>query len=101
MLNASQLWVSCLGDSKGLLPVGANLAVDVPWKYLNFFLDDDEQLEKIGIEYSAGRMMTGEVKKVLIEVSTATSFTSLAHRVHGRQCQPDCVVFPCRGCRSW
>ena len=26
---------------------GANLAVDVPYKYLNFFLDDDEKLAEI------------------------------------------------------
>ena len=52
---------------------GANLDVDVPWKYLNFFLEDDEKLREIGEEYSAGRMMTGEVKKVLIEVSVVHS----------------------------
>ena len=48
---------------------GANLDVDVPWKYLNFFLDDDAKLQTIGREYGAGRMFTGEVKKELIQVS--------------------------------
>ena len=48
--------------------VGANLEVDVPWKYLNFFLDDDMRLVEIGREYKAGRMLTGEVKKELIGV---------------------------------
>lgn len=47
---------------------GANLEVDVPWKYLNFFLDDDMRLREIGREYGAGRMLTGEVKKELIGV---------------------------------
>ena len=47
---------------------GANLDVDVPWKYLNFFLDDDMRLREIGREYGAGRMLTGEVKKELIGV---------------------------------
>lgn len=39
---------------------GANLEVDVPWKYLNFFEEDDAKLEHIGKEYGAGRMLTGE-----------------------------------------
>jgi hypothetical protein len=33
--------------------------VDVPWKYLNFFLEDDQRLAEIGREYGAGRMLTG------------------------------------------
>ncbi|GLI58625.1 hypothetical protein VaNZ11_000360, partial [Volvox africanus] len=49
---------------------GANLAVDVPWKYLNFFLEDDAKLATIGEEYSSGRMLTGEIKKELITVLT-------------------------------
>lgn len=43
--------------------------MDVPWKYLNFFLDDDEKLEHIGREYQAGRMLTGEIKAELVQVS--------------------------------
>ena len=38
---------------------GANLDVDVPWKYLNFFMEDDTRLAEIGREYGAGRMLTG------------------------------------------
>jgi hypothetical protein len=38
---------------------GANLDVDVPWKYLNFFMEDDNKLAHIGREYGAGRMLTG------------------------------------------
>ncbi|KAK6129860.1 hypothetical protein DH2020_036378 [Rehmannia glutinosa] len=49
---------------------GANLEVDIPVKYLGFFLDDDAELEHIRTEYGAGRMLTGEVKKRLIEVLT-------------------------------
>jgi hypothetical protein len=40
---------------------GANLDVDVPWKYLNFFMEDDAKLATIGREYGAGRMLTGEL----------------------------------------
>ncbi|KAJ9189083.1 hypothetical protein P3X46_000415 [Hevea brasiliensis] len=49
---------------------GANLEVDIPIKYLSFFLEDDDELEHIKKEYAAGRMLTGEVKKRLAEVLT-------------------------------
>jgi len=49
---------------------GGNLDVDVPWKYLNFFLEDDARLARIGEEYSSGRMLTGEIKAELISVLT-------------------------------
>lgn len=39
---------------------GGNLNVDVPYKYLSFFLDDDEKLAKIGEEYGSGKMLTGK-----------------------------------------
>jgi len=47
---------------------GANLSVDVAYHYLLYFLDSDEELKHIAKEYSAGRMMTCEVKKKAIEV---------------------------------
>ncbi|CAE7882584.1 WARS1, partial [Symbiodinium microadriaticum] len=47
---------------------GANLDVDVSYQYLKIWLEDDEELEKIGTEYAAGRMLTGEVKKRLADV---------------------------------
>jgi tryptophanyl-tRNA synthetase len=47
---------------------GANLAVDVPYHYLLYFLDSDAELKHIAHEYRAGRMMTSEVKKKTIEV---------------------------------
>ena len=46
---------------------GANLAVDVAYQWLTFFMEDDKRLEVIGREYGAGRMTSGEVKKELIE----------------------------------
>ncbi|OEL24871.1 Tryptophan--tRNA ligase, cytoplasmic [Dichanthelium oligosanthes] len=48
--------------------LGANIDVDVPIKYLNFFLEDDDELEHIKKEYKEGRMLTGEVKQRLISV---------------------------------
>lgn len=47
---------------------GGNCDVDVPYQYLRFFLEDDEKLAKIREEYSAGRMLTGEIKQELITV---------------------------------
>ena len=47
---------------------GANLDVDVAWKYLRFFCEDDEKLKQIGEDYSSGKLLTGEVKAILIEV---------------------------------
>ncbi|CDP13848.1 unnamed protein product [Coffea canephora] len=44
--------------------------VDIPIKYLEFFLDDDVELEHIKREYGAGRLLIGEVKKRIIEVLT-------------------------------
>ncbi|XP_054779837.1 tryptophan--tRNA ligase, cytoplasmic [Prosopis cineraria] len=50
--------------------LGANLEVDIPIKYLTFFLEDDAELEHVKKEYGAGRLLTGEVKQRLIEVLT-------------------------------
>jgi tryptophanyl-tRNA synthetase len=47
--------------------LGANLEIDVPYQYLRFFLEDDERLKQIGDDYAAGRLLTGEVKKILID----------------------------------
>ena len=47
---------------------GANLEVDVPWKYLNFFMEDEEKLKEIGEKYQSGQMLTGEIKAILIDV---------------------------------
>ena len=48
--------------------LGAVLEVEVPIMYLEFFLEDDAQLDHIRTEYKAGRMLTGEVKKILIDL---------------------------------
>eukprot|EP01128_Nolandella_sp_AFSM9_P009442 TRINITY_DN6041_c0_g1_i1.p1 TRINITY_DN6041_c0_g1~~TRINITY_DN6041_c0_g1_i1.p1 ORF type:complete len:413 (+),score=109.28 TRINITY_DN6041_c0_g1_i1:152-1390(+) len=48
--------------------LGANLAVDVPFAYLTFFLDDQEKLDQIEADYGSGKLLTGEVKKILIDL---------------------------------
>mmetsp|Transcript_11813 Transcript_11813/g.19963 ORF Transcript_11813/g.19963 Transcript_11813/m.19963 type:complete len:430 (-) Transcript_11813:25-1314(-) len=47
--------------------LGADLDIDIPFQYLEFFLEDDELLETIRSKYSSGEMLTGEVKDVLIK----------------------------------
>ncbi|XP_023367272.1 tryptophan--tRNA ligase, cytoplasmic [Otolemur garnettii] len=47
---------------------GGNCDVDVSFMYLTFFLEDDDKLEQIRKDYTSGAMLTGELKKTLIEV---------------------------------
>ncbi|KAF5749327.1 tryptophan--tRNA ligase cytoplasmic [Tripterygium wilfordii] len=49
---------------------GANLEVDIPVKYLNFFLEDDAELDHIRKAYAKGDILTGHVKKRLAEILT-------------------------------
>lgn len=51
--------------------LGANLEVDVSYQWLRFFMEDDEELERIGKEYGSGsgeHWSTSKVKARLIEV---------------------------------
>jgi len=47
---------------------GGNCDVDVSYQYLRFFLPDDKRLEEIRQSYSSGELLTGYLKKELIEV---------------------------------
>lgn len=51
---------------------GGNCAIDVSYAYLEYFLEDDEELEKIRQDYTSGKMLTGELKKKCID--TLASF---------------------------
>lgn len=46
---------------------GGNTDVDVAYQYLTFFLEDDEELEKIKIAYQKGELLTGELKALCIK----------------------------------
>lgn len=48
--------------------LGGNCEIDVSIQYLNFFMEDDEELEKIKKDYSSGELLTGHLKARLIEV---------------------------------
>lgn len=43
---------------------GADLKKDVPFKYLTFFLEDDDLLKKIANNYKSGIMNSTEVKTI-------------------------------------
>lgn len=47
---------------------GANLEVDIAYKWLYmFFEQDDNKMREIAQEYGSGKMLTGEIKQILIE----------------------------------
>uniref|UniRef100_A0A6A7G7U0 Tryptophan--tRNA ligase, cytoplasmic n=1 Tax=Hirondellea gigas TaxID=1518452 RepID=A0A6A7G7U0_9CRUS len=49
---------------------GATIENDVAYEYLTFFMEDDDELKRIHDEYKAGRLESGEVKKILIDILT-------------------------------
>ena len=42
--------------------IGGRTAVDVPFQYLTFFLESDEELESMKERYEKGQMQSGEMK---------------------------------------
>ncbi|XP_048773739.1 tryptophan--tRNA ligase, cytoplasmic [Ostrea edulis] len=47
---------------------GGNCDVDVSYQYLTFFMEDDKRLEEIRKTYTSGELMTGSLKKELVEI---------------------------------
>lgn len=100
VLNLSLRWP----DLHALLRYsGCNLAVDVTWKYLNFFMSDDKKLKQIENEYGSGRMLVGEAKAVLIKVHLCSS----SNDVHATLlsmltyfCTCEGFSFPCCVCKQ-
>jgi len=50
--------------------LGGNCEVDIAYQYLTFFMEDDDRLETIRQNYTSGAMLTGELKKELIDLIT-------------------------------
>ncbi|CAH1999643.1 unnamed protein product [Acanthoscelides obtectus] len=50
--------------------IGGNCDVDISYQYLRFFLEDDDKLEQIRKDYTSGALLTGELKKILIDTIT-------------------------------
>lgn len=48
--------------------LGGNLDVDVSYQYLCYFLNDDNELERIAKEYKSGEMLSGQLKKITADV---------------------------------
>ncbi|XP_076164588.1 tryptophanyl-tRNA synthetase [Ptiloglossa arizonensis] len=48
--------------------LGGNCEVDISYQWLRFFLEDDEKLEHLKEGYTSGKILTGELKKELIDV---------------------------------
>ena len=47
--------------------LGGQPEVDISYQWLNFFEEDDKKLKKIYDDYKSGKMLTGEIKQILIE----------------------------------
>jgi tryptophanyl-tRNA synthetase len=62
--------------------LGADISVDIPYRWLTFFLEDDDELERIRVEYSTGKMLTGEIKKILIDTLNAIIANHQDARAH-------------------
>ncbi|XP_015114900.1 tryptophan--tRNA ligase, cytoplasmic [Diachasma alloeum] len=50
---------------------GGDCEVDTSYQWLKFFLEDDQKLEELRKKYTSGEMLTGELKKELIDVLQA------------------------------
>lgn len=48
--------------------LGADVDIDVSYRFLSFFLEDDDRLAQIREDYGAGKMLSGEIKKELIDI---------------------------------
>lgn len=48
--------------------MGGNCDVDVSFQYLTFFMEDDDRLEEIRKTYTSGELLTGFLKKELVEI---------------------------------
>lgn len=46
--------------------LGGNTDIDVPFQLLKFFLEDDNELERIRVAYKSGEMLSGEIKQLAI-----------------------------------
>ncbi len=45
---------------------GGNTKEDISFQYLTFFLEDDEELERIRVAYERGEMLSGDLKAICI-----------------------------------
>ncbi|KAI0104318.1 tryptophanyl-tRNA synthetase [Nemania sp. FL0031] len=83
---------------------GGDPEVDISYRYLTFFLEDDEELRKIEQDYRSGRMLTGELKKICANELTkfCASFQERRARVTDEVLDQFMTPRPliCRGVKS-
>jgi len=48
--------------------LGGNPDVDVSYQYLRFFMENDQELQKIEDDYRTGQLLTGQLKAILIKL---------------------------------
>jgi tryptophanyl-tRNA synthetase len=46
---------------------GGNPDIDVPYQWLTFFEEDDKKLRSVRDDYVHGKLLTGEIKQILID----------------------------------
>lgn len=51
--------------------LGGNPDVDVSYQWLTFFEEDDNKLKQIYADYKSGKLLSGELKKILIDTLNA------------------------------
>ncbi|KAI0535589.1 tryptophanyl-tRNA synthetase [Xylaria digitata] len=83
---------------------GGNPEVDISYRYLTFFLEDDEELQRIEQDYRSGKMLTGEIKKICADELTkfCVSFQERRAKVTDEILDQFMTPRPliCRGVRS-
>ena len=70
---------------------------DIPYQYLEYFLEDDEELKRIHDDYEAGRMLSGEwdadayyeTKDFIEEVAIDSDWK----KFRGKHYCPDCYRY--------
>lgn len=45
--------------------LGGDLTIDMSYQYLTYFMEDDEELDRIAKEYSSGKMLSGQIKVIM------------------------------------
>lgn len=68
---------------------GGNIKTDIPYQYLTYFLESDDELKKIAQEYSDGTMGTGAIKNLVADLITNEIKT---HQEAVKQIDDECVA---------
>jgi tryptophanyl-tRNA synthetase len=50
---------------------GGNPDIDISYQYLTFMEPDDKKLGKLYIDYKAGKLLSGELKKICVDTINA------------------------------